>query len=441
MKHSYLAVCAAMLIVAAGAAPSFADSSVNLSGLQASLAYGTATTATSGTQVAAMDSMDFGSPPSGEVPILFNDHHVYAKPDTLRQGRVLAALVHNGTLMVPLRSMFEQMGATVSFDAGSKSVTASKPGSEVRVTLGQNQVIINGESRPLDVPPMMYKGVLLVPVRVISEALGAYVQWVPEQHVAVVRYLPPTPVPTPAPTEAPTPVPTPSATPTPAPRAPEYLGFIEGGITRGRVYNEFAAGVNGTGASYVASGAYLFDPLAVKVDFRQDEYNTTQNAVDAFGNPLTSFATIDGGFATTPVFKARQSTIDGRLLFRIANPHIYVGAGYLQASTNYGYPQLRGVGGGVEKLPDFNGGLSWFGSAFYYPTVSGTYTVPTGPAAGAQFKQQYRIVKYDIGLDWNFGQSPFYIYGGYSGDQYQAKANAPINQTHSGPYIGLGIKF
>ena len=441
MKHSYLAIVAAAAFVVAGIAPSFADSSVNVAGLQASISSGTVTSATSGTQVAAMDSMDFGSPPSGEVPILFNDHHVYAKPDTLRQGRVLAALVQHGTLMVPLRSMFEQMGATVSFDPGSKSVTARKPGSEVRVTLGQNQVIINGESRPLDVPPMMYKGVLLVPIRVVSEALGAYVQWVPEQHVAVVRYLPPTPVPTPAASVAPTPVPTPSPTATPAPKAPEYLGFIQGGLTRGRVYNEFAAGVNSQGASYVASGAYLFDPLAVKVDFRQDSYLTSANAVDAFGNPLTVFSTIDGGASAVPQFRAKQSTIDGRLMFRIASPHIYVGASYLQASTNYGYPQLRGVGGGLEKLPDFTGGLGYYGSVYYYPTVNGTYTVPTGPNAGLQFKQQYRIVKYDIGLNYGFGASPVYIYGGYSGDRYTTKQNAPVNQTHSGPYLGLGIKF
>ena len=43
----------------------------------------------------------FGSPPSGQIPILFNDHHVYAKPDTLKQGRVLAALVRGGTVLDP----------------------------------------------------------------------------------------------------------------------------------------------------------------------------------------------------------------------------------------------------------------------------------------------------------------------------------------------------
>ena len=56
---------------------------------------------------------DFGSPPSGEIPILYNDRHVYARPDRNKQGRVLAAYAKDNTIFVPLRSMFEQMGATV----------------------------------------------------------------------------------------------------------------------------------------------------------------------------------------------------------------------------------------------------------------------------------------------------------------------------------------
>jgi hypothetical protein len=34
-----------------------------------------------------------------------------------------------------------------------------------------------------------------------------------------------------------------------------------------------------------------------------------------------------------------------------------------------------------------------------------------------------------------------YLFGGYTGDQYSAKRNAPIGQTHAGPYIGLGVKI
>jgi hypothetical protein len=71
---------------------------------------------------------DFGSPPSGVIPILYNDHTVYTKPDILKQQRVLAAMVKNGVMYVPLRSMFEQMGAAVSASADGKTITASKNG-------------------------------------------------------------------------------------------------------------------------------------------------------------------------------------------------------------------------------------------------------------------------------------------------------------------------
>ena len=79
----------------------------------------------------------------------------------------------------------------------------SKSGAEIRVTVGKPEVIINGESRPLDVPPILYHGDVLVPVRVISEGMGAYVQWVPDRRLVVVRYIPATPPPTEAPPRRP----------------------------------------------------------------------------------------------------------------------------------------------------------------------------------------------------------------------------------------------
>jgi len=220
-------------------------------------------------QAGSMPPADFGTPPSGEVPILYNDHHVYSKPDRLKNNRVLAALVRGNTILVPLRSMFEQMGATVSYDPASKTVDVSKPGSDVKVTVGKPEVIINGESRPLDVPPEIYKGAVVVPIRVIAEGMGGYVQWVPDKRLAVVRYIPapvatPPPPPTPAPaTPTPAPVatvkPTPSPTPTPSPRpTPKTEAFIAGDfIISPKIYNEFSPGNKGT-SSYTFKGAVEF---------------------------------------------------------------------------------------------------------------------------------------------------------------------------------------
>jgi Copper amine oxidase N-terminal domain len=421
---------------------------------------------------AAMPPANFGSPPSGQIPILFNDHHVYAKPDKLKQGRVLAALVRGGTILIPLRSMFEQMGATVSYDPGSKTVNVTKPGADVKVTVGKPEVVINGETRPLDVPPEMYQGHVVVPVRVISEGMGAYVQWVPDRRIVVVRYLPPTPPPPPAPataapaTPAPTPVPTPVIT-----------AFIAGDyIISPKVYNEFSPGNTGSntngGFSYRVHGAWEFNvislPWMIEGDYRQFNYPHNQGVLtDATGvngaipglqcgtSALGSAPPGDPGCVTAiggqfqtfvPAFTVRDYDLDVHLGLKILDPKIYIGVGYMWRSGNYGYPKLNNVGGGIEKLPDLeNTGFTWFGSAYYYPNVKGTGTgcltlgcVPPG----GPFTLAYNVFKYDIGGAFTFGANvPIYVEFGFLGDKGTNRTNAPIDFTHSGPYVGLGLKF
>ncbi|MHB8434231.1 MAG: copper amine oxidase N-terminal domain-containing protein [Candidatus Tyrphobacter sp.] len=390
---------------------------------------------------AAAVQPSLGTSPSGQIPILYNDHHVYSKPDVLKQDRVLSALIRGNTILIPLRSMFEQMGATVSYDAATRTVDVSKAGADVKVTVGKPEVVINGETRPLDVPPIIYHGIVLVPVRVISEGMGAYVQWVPDRHIVVVRYIPP--VPPPLPTEQPAPpVPLPAPIIVPTPRS--YRGFIAGAFAAIRNYNEFSAG-GYCPAAYVLSAAYAFrdSGFAIKVDYRQDAYVTRTSFIDVLGNHYTRFATIDGGTASTPAFLARQSTLDARLEYQIAAPRIYAGVGYLTASNNYGYPNLNAFGAGIEKLPDLRSGIGLFGSVFYYPSAAGTYTVTSASSSnfGSSYRQQYQIVKYDVGLTFAVARSSLYVYGGFSDDQYIARQNAPIGQTHAGPYIGVGLRF
>jgi hypothetical protein len=350
------------------------------------------------------------------------------------------------------------MGATVTASADGQTITADKPGSSVSVTLGKSEVIINGEARPLDVPPMLYEGVVLVPVRVLSEALGAYVQWLPERRVVVVRYIqepapppPATPVPAAPPTPAPPPPtpapyvvpPAPVPVPSAAPAQASYTGFIQAAYSPSNNYNEFVAG--GYCDTYILNAALApaNSAFAVKADFRQDDYVTSSDTHDAFGNHYTQFATIDGGVAFTPVFFARQNSLDVRLEVKVFSPRVYVGVGYLHTTNNYGYPNLNAVGGGIEKLPDLRSGVSLYGSAFYYPNAAGTYTVgnPASANFGTAYRQQYQIVKYDIGIALVVAHSPVYLFGGYAGDQYTASKNAPIGQNHSGPYIGLGAKI
>ena len=404
---------------------------------------------------------DFGSPPSGQIPILFNDHHVYSKPDLLKQGRVLAALVRGGTILIPLRSMFEQMGATVNYNSGTKTVDVTKPGSDVKVTVGKPEVTINGETRPLDVPPMMYQGNVLVPVRVISEGMGAYVQWVPDKRLVVVRYNPAVAA-TPAPTPEPTAVPTAAPVPTPAPAKIPYLDkFIAGDyILSPKVYNEFSPGNTGK-SSYAVRGGLEFNlfnlPWMLEGDYRQIQYPHNQGVATpavpggncAAGPPLgqqgdQGCVTVIGGLGQTfvPAFTARDYSFDGRFGLKVADPRVYVGVGYLNRTGNYGYPRLRAIGYGIEKLPDLDTAFSLYGSLWYYPNAKGTYTIQSGLQSGQSFNLAYNIMKYQVGGTLNFGQpSGVFLDFGFLGSRGTNKSNAPGDFTVNGPYIGLGIHF
>jgi hypothetical protein len=427
---------------------------VALCGLNAIAAPSTATQGNTGnsvSQAGAAPPADFGSPPSGQIPILYNDHHVYTKPDILKQGRVLAALVKGGTLLIPLRSMFEQMGATVSWDAGSKTATVSKPGAEVKVTVGKPEVMINGESRPLDVPPMIYQGVVLVPVRVISEGMGAYVQWVADRHLVVVRYIPATPPPSPAPPPPAPPPPPPPPPPTPKPLLGE--AFVSGDyIFSPKVYNEFSPGNSGT-SSYAIRGAGEFSlgsiPFMLEGSYERWQYphNCTMTSSTTFTPEC--YVTVIGGNGTAPVATTTNlfdQDADVRFAVRVLQPRIYIGVGYLWNSNNYGYPNMNGLGFGGEKLPDLNHNLSFFGSVWYYPTVKGTASVQVPNAGGTGFSTaslplQYNILKYQAGVTFGFGNSPIFIEAGWMGDSWTNKQNAPVNRSYNGPFAGLGFRM
>ena len=436
----------------------------------------------------------FGSPPSGEIPIIFNDEHVYAKPDTLRANRVLAALVRNGVILVPLRSMFEQLGATVSWDEPTHTADVSKPGSDVKVTLGKPVVVVNGEDRPLDVAPTMYRGTVVVPVRVISEAMGAYVQWIPERRVVVVRMLappvpPPPATPGPVPTNPTTPTPTaapvPTPSPTPSPRPVRTEAFVAGDyLFSPKVYNEISPGNTATG-SYALRGAVEFPlfgmPAMLEGDYRHYGYpHTAQQVVSACapGTPgLTGCGTVVGnavyqtgncpsatdqgcvtvvgfqqiiafnglGQAYVPALTAQENEGDVRLGFKIFDPRVYVGAGYLTKSYNYlGMPRLSGAGFGISKLPDLDQTVSLEGSAWYYPRIAGNYTYPTSPLlrplSGTTIPLSYAYWKYRAGATVKLGNALFVDFG-VAGERATARSNAPSNTAVDAPYAGLGIHF
>ena len=82
-----------------------------------------------------------------------------------------------GRTMVPLRAIFEALGATVKWDEASQTVTAYNEAYIVKCTIDSNTMYVNNEAKNIDVAPMMIDSRTLVPARFVAEAFNCSVIW------------------------------------------------------------------------------------------------------------------------------------------------------------------------------------------------------------------------------------------------------------------------
>ncbi len=83
--------------------------------------------------------------------------------------------VESSRVMLPMRVIFEELGATVDYSAGR--ITAQKGQTVVRLELGSAKMQVDDEIKVLDVPAKAASGRTLLPLRAVSEALGCDVDW------------------------------------------------------------------------------------------------------------------------------------------------------------------------------------------------------------------------------------------------------------------------
>jgi len=83
----------------------------------------------------------------------------------------------DGRVLVPLRGVFEEMGANVDWDRMSRTITASANGRDIKLKVGSHTGWVDGQRVQLDVPAQIIGGNTMVPIRFLSESLGADVRW------------------------------------------------------------------------------------------------------------------------------------------------------------------------------------------------------------------------------------------------------------------------
>lgn len=92
----------------------------------------------------------------------------------------------NGRTMVPIRAIFEKMGATVEWDGNTSSAICTKGDTVVKMTVNSMDMYINNQITKMDISPVVIDGRTLAPARYVAEAFGADVQWSQKNNTVVI---------------------------------------------------------------------------------------------------------------------------------------------------------------------------------------------------------------------------------------------------------------
>jgi hypothetical protein len=86
-------------------------------------------------------------------------------------------VIRDGSTLVPLRAIFESMGAAVAWDSATQTATGRKGNTTISLKIGESKAVKNGQTIDLDVPAQLINGNTMAPARFIGEAFGGELQW------------------------------------------------------------------------------------------------------------------------------------------------------------------------------------------------------------------------------------------------------------------------
>ena len=117
------------------------------------------------------------APAAEEIKVLLDGVYLsFDQPPIIEEGRTL----------VPLRVIFEALGASVEWDPETQTVTAVKDDLTISLQIGSAILSKNGEAIILDVPAQIVGGRTLVPARAVAESFGAFVDWENDTRTVII---------------------------------------------------------------------------------------------------------------------------------------------------------------------------------------------------------------------------------------------------------------
>ncbi|MDR2749110.1 MAG: copper amine oxidase N-terminal domain-containing protein [Clostridiales bacterium] len=88
-------------------------------------------------------------------------------------------IIRNERSLVPVRLVSEELGATVDWDGPNMQVTIGKGDTGILLVIDSDKALVNGAEVTLDHPAVLYNARTYVPLRFVAESLNATVEYAP----------------------------------------------------------------------------------------------------------------------------------------------------------------------------------------------------------------------------------------------------------------------
>lgn len=96
-------------------------------------------------------------------------------------------VIENDYTLVPIRFLFEQMGADVTWNQETQTATITQDNTAITFGIDDTNASVNGNNVSMDIPARLINDKTMVPVRFLSEELGYTVNWDGENRIITIE--------------------------------------------------------------------------------------------------------------------------------------------------------------------------------------------------------------------------------------------------------------
>ncbi|MBY9086406.1 copper amine oxidase N-terminal domain-containing protein, partial [Paenibacillus sp. HN-1] len=100
----------------------------------------------------------------------------------------VSPIVSKGVTLLPIAPIVDRLGGKVEWSGSEHKITIKLDSQTLELWIDQKKALVKGEERILTVAPTVVKGRTMIPVRFVTENLGAIVRWDQASKIVMIYY-------------------------------------------------------------------------------------------------------------------------------------------------------------------------------------------------------------------------------------------------------------